>query len=405
MTSRVGTLSLRSVLALGLITFLMMLPETLPVPVLRALVVERFRVGESLGSLFMAANMIGALLAAPLIGAWVDRTGQRRRLAVAALLADALLMQAMAHPASYASFLLLRAMEGAVHITALTLTMSLAADAAGDRRGRALGCLGAGLTLGVATGAAVGGWLGKNDPLYTLHAASAVLVLATVLAAWLLPPDQATSNKPGWRDLLTTVAREPAVRVPLVIAFVERFTVGFFTTGFPLMLASVHGVDRPRIGMLLGAFLFPFAVLSWPFGRLAEKWSRRHLVLVGSLVYGLGVMFVGAVPVAWLWGLMPLLGIGSAVMFVPSLLWLLEAAPGVGRTTAMAAFHAAGSLGFLLGPLCCGRLIALGGEGADGHGYVLAFAVAGLAEILAALLVVISCRRVLGARTARDLPR
>ena len=60
MTSRVGTLSLRSVLALGLITFLMMLPETLPVPVLRALVVERFRVGESLGSLLIAANMIGA---------------------------------------------------------------------------------------------------------------------------------------------------------------------------------------------------------------------------------------------------------------------------------------------------------------------------------------------------------
>ena len=88
---------------------------------------------------------------------------------------------------------------------------------------------------------------------------------------------------------------------------------------------------------------------------------------------------------------MPVLGIGSAVMFVPSLLWLLDEAPGVGRTTAIAAFHAAGSLGFLLGPLCCGALIRLGGEHANG--YALAFAIAGASEVLGAALVLLAARR------------
>lgn len=383
----------RSLLALGGVVFLLMLPETLPVPVLRALVVDRFAVGEALASWFMAANMIGALSVAPWLGRLVAKTGRRRRLAILALFADALLMQALAHPHDYASFLLLRGLEGAMHIAALTLTMSLVADATGPRRGRALGCLGAGLTLGVATGAAIGGIIGKNDPLLTLHLASVVLLVAGALAIWLLPADVAATRSPSAGSLWRALRDAPGMRVPLVIAFVERFTVGFFTTGFPLLLATVHQVDRPRIGMLLGAFLYPFALLSWPLGRAAEKWSRVTLVAAGSLVYGLFVIAVGFAPVPWLWALMPLLGISSAVMFIPSLLWLLERAPAVERTTTIAAFHAAGSLGFLLGPIACGHLIALGGGGATGSGYALAFSVAGASEVLAAAIVLRSVRR------------
>ena len=100
------------------------------------------------------------------------------------------------------------------------------------------------------------------------------------------------------------------------------------------------------------------------------------------------MLLVGVVPSAWLWALMPLCGIGSAVMFVPSLLWLLDEAPGLGRAAAIALFHAAGSLGFLLGPIACGELLALGGT-ADGAraGYVLAFVAAGLVQMAAGLLL------------------
>lgn len=384
-------LSLRSCLGLGLVTFLLMLPETLPVPVLRALVVERFHVGSAAASWFMAANLIGALLAAPLIGPLLDRTGRRRLPCIVALLIDAVLMQAMAHPHDYTSLLLLRTVEGAAHITALTLTMSLVADAAGTQRGRALGCLGAGLTLGVALGAAIGGRIGEHEPLLTLHTASIVLLLAALLAVWLLPADTPVGHKPGFRELVAALRDEPGVRAPLLLAFVDRFTVGFFTTGFPLLLAGVHQAPKRDIGMLLAAFLLPFALLSWPFGRAAETWSRAWLVAIGSFVYGAGVVFVGLLPVAALWWLMPLLGVASAVMFVPTLLWLLERAPGIGRTTLMASFHGAGSLGFLIGTLGCGQLIHLGGE--QRSGYVLAFAVAGLSEVLGAGVVVWSMQR------------
>ncbi len=386
MTGAAAGLSLGRCLSLAMVTFLLMLPETLPVPVLKGLVVERFGVGSALATLFMSANMLGALVTAPLVGLYVDRFGRRRQLAVFALLVDALLMQALAHPHDYPTFLLLRTCEGAAHITALTMLMSLVADAAGAHRGRALGAIGGGLTFGVASGAAIGGLIGKHDPLLTLHVASAVLLLAGVAAIALLPTDQPVARRPDMREIARAIRDEPAVRAPLLLAFVDRFTVGFFISGFPLLLGELHHVDPPTVGKLLAAFLFPFALLSYPFGRLAERWSRRQLVFWGSLLYGVVVMFVGSASLPMLWVMMPVLGITSAVMFIPSLLWLLERAPDLSRTTAMASFHAAGSLGFLCGPLCCGALVHLGGDASTG--YVLAFAVAGLSEILGAWLVV-----------------
>lgn len=376
---------------LGVLTFLLMLPETLPVPVLRGVVVERFGVSDSLATLFLVANMIGALIATPLVGLYVDRYGQRRILCVAAMALDAVLMQSLCHAQSYPTFLLLRAFEGASHLAALTLLMSLVADAAGKQRGRALGAVGAGLTFGVATGAAIGGVLGKRDPMLTLHIASIVIAFSAMLSYRFLPADKPRTERPGYAEVVRAMRSEPRLKAPLLLAFFDRFTVGFFTAGFPLMLAGVHRVEGPTIGMLLAAFLYPFALLSYPIGRKAEGGSRLQMVAIGSLIYGLAVCLVGVASVQILWILMPLCGVASAVMFIPTLLWLLDRAPGIGRSTAIAAFHTAGSLGFLLGPLCCGELIAVGGS--HGPGYKLAFVVAGASELVGAAFVLRIARR------------
>ena len=76
------------------------------------------------------------------------------------------------------------------------------------------------------------------------------------------------------------------------------------------------------------------------------------------------------------------LGVASAVMFVPSLLITSDAAPAAIRTTAMGAFNAAGSLGFIVGPLT-GGLVSQWVADASGWeaGYRAAFAVAGVSEI------------------------
>lgn len=362
----------------------MLLPVTLPVPVLRGLVLERFGVSEFATSLFMAINNVGALLTAPLSGAFADRYGRRRATIVGALLAHAVLLGSLALDLSFGWFLFLRFVEGAAQILALSLLLAVVADNhEGPRRGRAMGMLGCGLTLGVALGAPLGGMLGRSDALRTLHVGAAILLVAAVVAALVVVDRAPASGRPGLRQILRAIAAERALLVPLAYAFVDRFTVGFFTTTFPLFLERIHGFARDRIGFLLALFLLPFALLSYPSGRLAERRSRVAMVVLGSLVYGAGVAAVGWVgPVHLVW-LMVGLGLCSAVMFVPSLLLAAEfAAPGT-RSTALAGFNAAGSLGFLLGPVVGGGLSSIVAERSGWlDGYRVAFGVAGAAEVL-----------------------
>jgi MFS family permease len=381
---------------LGALVFLLMLPVTLPVPVLRGLVLERYDVSETQASLFMSVNMLGALLTAPLVGLLADRFGRRRRLATAALLLDSALMYWLAHASSFAELMAVRAVEGAAHIAALSLVLALCADNAGPHRGRVMGMLGAGLTLGVATGAALGGVLGREHPVAALHGAC-LLLLAAAISAWSsLPRDTGAAGRPGLRAIATAVLAHRRLLVPLGFALIDRFTVGFFTTGFPLLLAGVHEVPPRTIGMLLAAFLYPFALLSYPFGRLAERRSRVRLMATGSLLYGAGAMLVGVLEPGWLWVLMPCLGAASAVMFVPTMLLTIELAPAETRATALAAFNAAGSLGLMLGPAACGAIVGLGATPEAGYG--LAFGAAGLSEIACVLLLLPFLRRIATSR-------
>jgi MFS family permease len=84
---------------------------------------------------------------------------------------------------------------------------------------------------------------------------------------------------------------------------------------------------------------------------------------------------------------MIVLGIASAVMFVPSLLITTDVAPEEIRTTAMGAFNAAGSLGFIVGPATGGLISQLvASEHGWESGYRAAFGVAGASEVLCVAL-------------------
>jgi MFS family permease len=369
---------------LGVLALLMLLPVTLPVTVLRALVHERFGVSELLTSLFMSINMIGAVLAAPIAGALADRFGRRRDWIVAALALDAACLAALALPIPFATFMGVRFVEGCAHITALSLLLSLAAAASGEeRRGRVMGMVGAGLTLGVAIGAPLGGVIGRADATAPLWVGSAVVIAAALLARVALVEMGAGEARPSLSAILAMLRQNPLLAAPLAYSLVDRFTVGFFTTTFSLYLSRVHALSAPRIGFLIALFMLPFALLSYPFGRFAERHSRVLLVAGGSFVYGVGTASLGFWPAAGLPWLMGLLGIFAAVMFVPSLLLATDAAPREIRGSVLGAFNAAGSLGFILGPLTGGFVSQTVAEDSGwAAGYRAAFVIAGLSVLI-----------------------
>ena len=373
----------RRIALLGVLAVMILVPVTLPVTVLRGLIQERFGVSEFLASAFMSINMVGAVIAAPIAGALADRRGRRADLVVAALVLDAVLLAALTLPVSFAGFMLIRFFEGGAHIVALSLLLSIASHARpAAQRGRVMGLVGGGIMLGVAIGAPLGGIIGREDPLRPLYAASALVAVAAWLAWRTLEETPADAARPSLRQVLGALRAHPLLIAPLSFAFADRFTVGFYTTTFSFFLGRIHGLTPPQIGLLMACFMLPFALLSYPFGRLSERISRVAMIGAGSLVYGIFTAAGPWCPAPALPALMLGLGVASAVMFVPSLLLTSEAAPESIRTTALSAFNAAGSLGFILGPAAGGWVSALVASRSDWlTGYRAAFGVAGAAEI------------------------
>ncbi len=369
---------------IGALALSIMMPVTLPVPILRSLVGDRFAVSELLTSLFMSINMIGAAFAAPVAGALADRLGRRRPLVIVALLLDALCFLGMTLDLPFSAFLGIRLIEGCTHIFALSLLLSIAASLGGvEGRGRTMGITGAGMMLGVALGAPIGGVLGRVDPLRPLLTGAIVLVGAALLAAVALVEPREHTTRPTAREIWRTVRQHRAITAPLIFAFADRFTVGFYTTTFSLFASGLHGAPPPQVGLWISAFMLPFALLSFPFGLLADRVSKTALLCGGSALYGLLTASLGFWPTSLIGPGMAVIGMAAAVMFVPSMMMTTDLAPPEIRSTSLGAFNTAGSLGFILGPLTGGFVSqVVSADHGAAAGYQAAFGVAGAAEIL-----------------------
>jgi MFS family permease len=376
--------SSRQLISIGVLGFLIMAPVTLPVPVLRELVQDRFDVSEFMTSTFMSVNMIGALFTAPLAGMFMDRIGHPRELMVGALVLDAICFLLLAADFPFVAFMAIRFLEGCAHITALSILLVHASRALPpDRRGRAMGIAGGCIMLGIAFGAPLGGVLGRSSVLLPLQVGAALALGAAVLAALFTHSEGGEQHRPTLGEIVASLKARPALFVPLAFAFTDRFTVGFFTTTFSLYVRRIHEVSSSEIGALIATFMIPFALLSYPFGRLAERFSIATLLCGGSVLYGVGTTFVGFTAPPELHALMFVIGITAAVMFVPSMVLTTQLAPPEIRGAALGAFNAAGSLGFIVGPLAGGAISqAVAGNHGWLAGYRAAFVTAGVSELL-----------------------
>ncbi len=382
------------VAALGILAVLILVPVTLPVAILRELVQTRFDVSESLTSLFMSINMLGAVVAAPIAGALADRHGRRREIVSLALVADGALLYALALPVSFPVFMAIRFAEGCAHIAALSMLLGIAAgERRGEGRGWVMGLVGGGITLGVALGAGAGAALASRDVLLPLRAGAGIVLAAAVFAHLVLRERDVAEARPPFSEIRAALHRHRELLVPLAFSFIDRFTVGFYTTTFSLYVSRIFSLEPSRRGLLIMAFMLPFALLSFPFGRLSERGSRVWMLCGGSVAYGIGTAALPWIPVEWLMLAMAGVGICAAVMFVPSLLLTQELAPAELRTTAMGAFNAAGSLGFIVGPVA-GGLVSEGVAGSFGWlaGYRAAFGLAGCSVLVCVALTLPTLR-------------
>ena len=378
----------RHAAALGTTLFLAMLPVTMMVPVLKELISDRFTAGSFWTHSFMSINMIGAVLFAPLGGILADRMGRRKPILIIAAFCDAILLWLMPSLTSLGVLLTVRFFEGGAHILVVTALMAMAGDWADPKRpGRMMGVIGATLIFGTTCGAPLGGRIGEHMPLLVFRIGAGLSLTVAFLAMIVLREGPMRPLAGRLRDAISLLKQRRELLVPYAYAFIDRFCVGVIVSGFVLFLGEVHGMSPASRGGLLALFLFPFALLCYPMGRLSDRIGRVIPMCAGSIGFGLVYASYGFLPLNLLPAAMVLSGVLSAAMFAPNLAMCADFAPAEHRATVYAGFNVAGSLGFICGPLVSGWVCAaLAHRGDPLFAYQTAFVIAGATEVLCALV-------------------
>lgn len=379
-----------SVALLAVSALLVMLPVTIVVPGIKETIADRYGASPFWAHSFMWVNLLGALLAFPLIARLANHSGSRGATAAAALTLDAAFFALMAAAPSLPLLLAVRALEGVAHMAALAALMAAAADAAPpESRGRTMGLVGAAMMLGTAAGTRLGGVLWVAWPGASFEAAALLAAGGAIFIAATLPGQSPAARGERARPNLGLLLRHRELIAPYAFAFVERLCIGVVVSSFVLFLGAVHGLSPDAISRLLFLFLFPFAILTYPAGRLVDHFGAVAPILAAGVLFGALVASYGYLPASGLPAAMIASGVLSALLFAPTLTLCADLAPPGQRGAVYAGFNVFGSLGMVIGPFLGGTICQLlSASASKPAGYQVSLLAVGVIQTLVALACV-----------------
>ena len=349
------------VLAISATTFLLWIGASAILPLLPSYLRAEGS-SPALVGIVMAAYFAASVLTQYPLGKLSDRFG-RRPLAVGGLLVFAASSIGFAAASAPGWAIVFRALQG---VGAGSVTVALAAAIAGlvpvRERGGAYGALYGSQMLALAVGPLAGSVIGASSMRVLFVTAALAALVACIPIVVVLPRGAAslvqtrTDLGAGTRARAERRAAFLAHRVTLGVLIVFATAGcfgGMYETCWTLLLKLRHAASY-EIGLSWTLFALPFALLSVPAGRLANRLDRRVLA-IGAIVWTAGFCVVYPLlgSVAWLVGLGSLEAVGSVVGTPPALLVLSESVPsalqgaaqGAVETSRTAAMAAAAALG------------------------------------------------------------
>ena len=134
--------------------------------------------------------------------------------------------------------------------------------------------------------------------------------------------------------------RMPNRRLSLMLVAVGLFSFANSSDLFLILRAQNLGV-RPELAPVLGLlFNLFYTLLSWPAGRLSDRFSRRGFMMGGYLIYaGVYYGFARAESASAAWLLMPFYGLYYAMTEGVLKAWISDLVPSESRASVFGVFH------------------------------------------------------------------
>ena len=336
-------------------TFTDIVAYSVAVPVLPDLS-RRFGASPTVIGFLFASFGVTLLIVSIPMGAISDRTGRKAPL-VGGMLALAAATLLFAYAGGLPWLFAARLVQGAADGVTWVVGFALIADRFGpEERGRVSGIVMSGTSAAVMVGPTIGGWLyeigGIRAPFLTVAGMAAVSALGFL---WLkIPSDRAETEAVPIRVVLGS----RAVATCAVVVVAISATISMLEPVLPLFLSAKLGIGPARIGLIFGSGAVATSMLHPIYGRLADRWGGRRLMLIGL---PLVACVMPLLTVSWSYqstiAFFVLNTMCVALVITPSLAFMAEAvsAAGVGSFgVGYGLYNMASGVGLLGGPATAG---------------------------------------------------
>jgi MFS family permease len=228
-------------------------------------------------------------------------------------------------------------------------------------RGRWLGYMRGGQSLGFPTGLVVGGIVADLVSFQTAFLlAGGLAMLAGIIAVFVLPAVRAdTDSQARLRDIPAMIRREPRI-FPLGVG---NMTIRFVFSGVLLATvvkyASAYGIEFSLLsaagisGLVLGGGVLASSAATVASGRVSDRLSNRAVVTVPAFAsMAVGLVTLAVFPtLGGLFAGVALIGLGNGAIG-PALMAIVgDITPNTGVGRMGGVYNIMGDVGFTLGPL------------------------------------------------------
>ncbi len=376
----------RNVLALGLVSLLTDLSSEMIYPLLPVFLTVTLGAGPAaLGIIEGVAEATASILKL-FSGAWSDRLGRKKPLVFAGYLLSSVARPLVGFAASWGHVLAVRFSDRiGKGIRSSPRDALIASSVPADDRGRAFGVQRAMDHLGAVLGPAAAFLLltGAGLSYRSVFFLAAIPGAAAVAVILLLVKDTGGPPTAHGGSAFGKGGLSPLFRRYLLI--VSLFTLGNASDAFLILRAVDAGVPGKFVPLLWGAFHVVKSSLSTHAGILSDRWSRKHLIVGGWIVYAGCYAAWGMVTgPGWMVALFLVYGLYSAATEGAERALVADFVPPSLRGTAFGWFHLAVGLSALPASVLFGALWT-------GYGARAAFGVsAGLAVAASVFLMFLS---------------
>ncbi|MFC2063257.1 MFS transporter [Chloroflexota bacterium] len=336
--------------------------------------------GVWIGIIF-ASFAISRTVVMPIIGRLSDH-GSRKLFLSAGLFGFAIISLGYIWADSIFQLTLVRFLHGAAAGMVLPIAQAYVGDIApeGDE-GAWMGYFNAAFFSGFGVGPLMGGILAEHFGIdVAFYSMGGFNLLAFLIVVLFLPdakPRKATTQShPSFREI------SASKMVRGIFSFRLAFSIGrgTFATFLPVFAGLYLGLSSSLIGVLLAVNILLMSLLQVHGGKLADRFNRRTLVIIGSLT---NIVYLAIIPLGgdfWqLLGICALGGLAGAIAVPASTALTVGEGRRFGMGSTMAVIGVAFSIGIAIGPIISGAI-------ADASSVALVFYfVAGIAFIGTAL--------------------